>query len=59
VGLGGLFGDLHELEAGDLEALVLEAGEDLAAEPALDGVGFEDDEGAFHGGSPWIKGGRV
>src|SRR5207248_2238589 len=53
VGFGGFAGDLHELEAGDLEAFVFKAGEDLATEAALDGVGFEDDEGAFHDG--WVS----
>src|SRR5205814_404801 len=29
-------------------ALLLEAGEDLATQPALYGVRFQDDEGSFH-----------
>lgn len=45
---GEFFGDHHEFHADDLDALFLEAGDDFADEGALDGVGFEDDEGAFH-----------
>jgi hypothetical protein len=33
---------------GDLYTLFLEARDDLANKPALDGVGFQDDERSFH-----------
>ena len=45
--------DLHQLHAGDLEALLLEAAEDVADEAALDGVGLEQDQSAIHG--QWVR----
>ena len=39
---------LHHLQAGDFEAFALETVENLADEAALDGAGFEDNEGFFH-----------
>ena len=55
VGFGEGAGDLGEFEADELEAFFLEAGEDFAAEAALDGVGFEDDERAFHVWGPFVE----
>ena len=47
--LGGeFFGDHHDFHAGDLQAFFFEAGEDFADEAALQRIGLEDDEGAFH-----------
>ena len=37
-------------QADDLEALALEAADDLADESALDGIGLGQDEGALHDG---------
>ena len=39
--------DLHELEADEAEAAVLQALEDGSGEAALHGVGLDEDEGAF------------
>src|SRR5204863_6923528 len=58
------FRELAHLEADDLEALLLEAADDLAGETALDTVGFEEDERAFEHGlrlelfDPWSGGAR-
>jgi hypothetical protein len=42
--------DLNELEPDQLQAALLEAGQDPADEEALDAVGLDEDEGAFgHG----------
>ena len=40
--------DLHELRADDLQALLFKSRDDFADEMALNGVGLEDDERAFH-----------
>ncbi len=40
---------LNELEATELEALLLEALDDVADQPALHGVGLDHDEGALAG----------
>jgi hypothetical protein len=46
--LGGeLAVDGAELEGDDVEALALDAGEDLADQLALDAVGLDQDQGAF------------
>ena len=46
-------------QADDLQALPLEARHDLADEPALDAVGLDQDEGAFHGpAAPLRVGGK-
>ena len=41
----------HHLHRNDVERLVLEAGNNAAHEAALDTVGFQQNERAFHGGS--------
>src|SRR6185437_4918681 len=46
--LGQLCRNLHELHADDLQSLVFKASEDLADESALNGIGFKNDERAFH-----------
>ena len=43
--------DPHQLAPDDLEPLLLEPVDDLSAEPALDRVRLENDEGGFHGGA--------
>ena len=45
---GEAFFDLHELETDKAQAAVLEALEDGSGEAALDGVGLDEDEGAFN-----------
>ena len=40
-----------ELHGDELEALGLEAGDDLANESSLDTIGLDHDEGSFLGGS--------
>jgi hypothetical protein len=40
--------DLQDLQTGDLETLVLEPTEDPADEAALDPVGLDEQERAFH-----------
>ena len=40
------------LEGDDLQALALEAGDDLAGEAPREGVGLDEDEGAFHAAAP-------
>ena len=50
VPLGQVARDLDQLQADELQAAVLVAGEDPAGEQALDAVGLDQDEGAFvHG----------
>jgi hypothetical protein len=39
----------HHLHRNDVECLVFEAGDDAAHQAALDTVGFQEDERAFHG----------
>ena len=41
--------DPAQLARHEAQAPALEAGQDLADEPALDAVGLHDDEGALHG----------
>jgi len=50
VGFGGLLGDLHELQADDLKALVLKTREDLTAKSAL-ASGVTDPNVTFAGGA--------
>ncbi len=57
VPLGQLAVDLHELEADDLEAALLEAGEDPARQESLDAVGLDQDEGSFVHGAPCVMSG--
>ena len=40
--------EVHKTSANDLEAGILELGEDLANEVALNAVGLDDREGAFN-----------
>ena len=40
--------DLHELHANDLQPSLLQSGDDRADESPLHGVGFDDDQSAFH-----------
>jgi hypothetical protein len=50
--------EVPHLEAGDLQALLLEAAEDFADESALDAVGLQEDEGSFeHGEGRWLPDG--
>src|SRR5204863_2585729 len=51
--LGGVLVERHQLQRGEGQALALEAGDDLAAEAAREGVGLDEDEGAF--GSHWAR----
>ena len=44
---GEVFIDLHELEADEAQATVLQALEDGSSEAALHGVGLDEDKGAF------------
>ena len=56
---GQLAADGKEPQADDLEALALEAADDLADEPALDGIGLRKDERALHhepGSCGWSAG---
>jgi hypothetical protein len=46
--LGEVLRHLHVAHRHDLQAFVLEAGDDLAGEAAGEGVGLDEDEGAFH-----------
>ena len=41
---------MDELQADELEAALLEPGEDPADQEALDAVGLDEDEGAFSHG---------
>ena len=43
----GVLVEEAQLEGDEPQALALEAGQDLADEAPLDGVGLEDDEGAI------------
>ena len=42
-------GEMHLPHRGDAEAFFLEAGNNLANEVLLDGVGLDDRKGALHG----------
>ena len=42
-----LGGGLHELHGHELESFVLESLDDLAADPAVDTVGLDHDEGSL------------
>ena len=44
---GQLAIDLDQLQADELQATLLEAGQDPPDEQALDAVGLDEDEGAF------------
>ena len=46
VDVGDLHGRLDQPQVGDPQALALEAGEDLAGQPALERVGLDQDQGA-------------
>ena len=48
---------LHQLQRGDAQPLALEAGDHLAGEAALEGVGLDQDQGA--GGSDMVGASRV
>ena len=50
-----LLAGLHELERDELEALLLEALDDLADEAALHAVGLDRDEGTLGLGRHWTK----
>jgi hypothetical protein len=47
VALGQIAVHLHELEAHDLEAALLEAGDDPARQLALNAIGLDEDEGSL------------
>ena len=49
VALGQLAGDGHVAQRDDLQALALEAGDDLAAQGAGEGVGLYEDQRSVHG----------
>jgi hypothetical protein len=48
VALRQLLGDLDQLEADQFEAARLQTRQDRTDQPALDTVGLDDDQGAFH-----------
>src|SRR6185437_8939493 len=50
--LGELALDRHLAQRPDLKALALEAGDDLAREPAPEGIGLYEDQRAFHPAAP-------